>query len=152
MEINGYPNYLVYDDGRVFSKKRRIFLKSGINSSDYHIVILGNDGKRKTFQVHRLVALHYIPNPDNKPHVDHIDRNPLNNHFSNLRWVTRSENQQNRGVRKDNKSTGIKNIHYDKGMKSYRYDKKIRGERYSKRFKTLEEAIACKEEYEEEYE
>jgi len=45
--------------------------------------------------IHRLVAELFIPNPDNKPEVDHIDANKLNNHVNNLRWVTKSENMMN---------------------------------------------------------
>ena len=147
MEIQDYPNYLVYDDGRVYSKKRRIFLIPYIDRDGYHNVILCKDGKRKYFLVHRLVAIHYIPNPENKPQVDHIDRNPSNNHVSNLRWATPSENRQNTIVQKNNKS-GIKNISYEKRDNCYRYVKVIRGNRHQKYFKTLEEAIAYKEEFE----
>lgn len=97
MEIADYPNYLIYEDGRVFSKKRRKFLKPSENKVfGYHYITLCKDGKRKQFRVHRLVAIHYIPNPDNKPEVDHIDRDRINNHVSNLRWVTGSENCQNK--------------------------------------------------------
>ena len=148
MEINGYPDYLVYEDGRVFSKRRRKMLKPHPNPKGYHHIRLCKDGNIKNFSVHRLVALHYIPNPENKPQVDHIDRNKLNNHVSNLRWATQSDNQQNTIVRKTNKTTGIKNISYHKIYGHYHYQKKIRGEYHSKYFKTLEEAIAYKEEFE----
>lgn len=51
----------------------------------------------KLYQVHRLVAECFLENPDNKPEVDHIDRNPKNNRVENLRFVTHSENQKNKG-------------------------------------------------------
>ena len=54
-----------------------------------------DDSIAGSFQVHRLVAMSFIPNPDNKPQVDHIDTNPSNNRVDNLRWVTSMENQQN---------------------------------------------------------
>lgn len=60
--------------------------------------------------VHRLIAKTFIPNPDNKPHVDHIDFNEQNNFSENLRWVTPKENSQHSKYRMQNKKTGEK--HY----------------------------------------
>lgn len=146
MEIVDYPNYLVYEDGRVFSKKRRKMLKPIETEKGYHIVNLSNDGKQKRCRVHRLVAQAYIPNPDNKPQVDHIDRVKTNNCVSNLRWATNGENQQNTIFQSDNQ-VGIKNISYYNNK--YCYQKSIMGNNHQKYFKTLEEAHAYKIEYEE---
>jgi len=148
MEIVNYPNYLVYEDGRVFNKKRRKMLKPYLNlQNGYYQVDLCKDGERKVCRVNRLVAKAYIPNPDNKPQVDHIDRVRTNNHVSNLRWVTESENQQNTIVFKNNK-LGIKNISWDESIKRYCYKKTLRGDTHKNWFKTLDEAVAYKNEYE----
>jgi hypothetical protein len=112
MEIQNYPNYLIYPDGRVWSKPRHHtnggFIKSDTNGR-YHRIKLYKNSKRKNFYVHRLVAIHYIPNPHDYPDVDHIDRDKTNNDVSNLRWVTPLQNQQNMGKYITNTS-GIKNV------------------------------------------
>lgn len=61
----------------------------------YCDVSLSKDGKRIHKKIHRLVAEAFIPNPDNKPEVDHIDTDKDNNNVNNLRWVTHSENHLN---------------------------------------------------------
>lgn len=94
MDIIGYPNYTIDRDGNVWSKKNSRFLKQNMGTDGYFTVNLGKYSPRQT--IHRLIALHYIPNPDNKPFIDHIDRNRINNAISNLRWVTRSENELNK--------------------------------------------------------
>tara|TARA_R110002153_G_scaffold157939_3_gene309989 strand:+ start:1463 stop:1912 length:450 start_codon:yes stop_codon:yes gene_type:complete len=145
MEIVGYENYLIYEDGRVQNKKTKRYLKSWISDGYYHVE-LRKDGKRKSYRVHRLIALYYIPNPENKKEVDHINRDRADNRIENLRWATKSENNQNKGCHKNNK-LGIKNICLE-CKSSYKYQKKFRGQKISKRFKTLEEAIQFKNEYE----
>jgi hypothetical protein len=60
--------------------------------NQYGIYSLCNKRQPKHIQAHRLVAMAFIPNPYNKPQVNHIDGNKLNNHFTNLEWCTGSEN------------------------------------------------------------
>ena len=106
MEIIGFENYLIYPDGQVYTKPReRVkagFLKYNINNG-YKYVILCNDGKQKTYKIHRLVAEHYITNYENKSFVDHINRDRLDNRVENLRWATKSENERNRTIKNSKK-------------------------------------------------
>jgi|DEB0MinimDraft_6_1074348.scaffolds.fasta_scaffold223014_1 hypothetical protein len=104
MEIQGFQDYLIYPDGRVWSKPRNGtkggFLKPWINHNYYRVGI----GNKQPF-VHRLIAEHYIPNPENKPEVDHKNRNTLDNSIENLRWVNHSEQMLNRKIIKQNNSS-----------------------------------------------
>ena len=67
--------------------KERI-LKSGVGSNGYSSVVLRKDGKSRTFMVHRLVALTFIPNLENLPEINHKDENKQNNHINNLEWCS----------------------------------------------------------------
>ena len=147
MEIVGYENYLIYEDGKVYSKNSKRYLKPWINSRGYKLIDLWKKEGKKAHTVHRLVAEHYIENIENKPQVDHINRDKLDNRVENLRWVTISENQQNTGKRINNTS-GHKNICYVKNRNRWKYQKKIKGKYHHKYFKTLEEAIEYKRLYE----
>ena len=70
MEIDGYPNYLIYEDGRVFNKQTNTFKKASIFSqTGYLEVSLYKNNKRKHFLIHRLIGLYYIPNPHNYPFI-----------------------------------------------------------------------------------
>lgn len=91
------PEYLIYEDGRVYSKKAKRFLTGKIDNVGYRVYSLAiinplTGKKGKMMYAHRLVAEHFIPNPDNLPYVHHKDENKLNNHVSNLQWVTAKEN------------------------------------------------------------
>lgn len=87
-------NYEVSMFGQVRHKQTKQIkkLSSGGTSPYLLVQIYIKDGKRKSHLVHRLVAKYFIPNPDNKEQVNHIDGDKLNNHYSNLEWVTPKEN------------------------------------------------------------
>tara|TARA_R110002126_G_C10266985_1_gene483663 strand:+ start:82 stop:546 length:465 start_codon:yes stop_codon:yes gene_type:complete len=146
MEIQGYENYLIYEDGRVYNKKYDRFLKQQINTQGYYIVDLYYKSIRKHFSIHRLIALHYIINPYNYEEVDHIDRNRLNNNINNLRWVDKSMNSLNKIKRKDNK-TGYKNIIFNKTKNTYKTDITRNNIRLQKNFKRLQEAIDYRDKF-----
>lgn len=76
---------------RKLHKKERI-LRPAVDECGYLRVALSKDNRLKSFRVHRLVATSFIPNPENKPDVNHIDANKLNNSVTNLEWNTEKEN------------------------------------------------------------
>tara|TARA_R110000796_G_scaffold101403_2_gene210086 strand:+ start:404 stop:874 length:471 start_codon:yes stop_codon:yes gene_type:complete len=121
MEINGYENYLIYEDGRVWSKKRKIFMSPSKNYKGYLRIGLCKNSKSKRFYIHRLIALHYIPNPNNKSEVDHINNIRNDNRVENLQWLTSQENLD-KIFRISN--TGEKYISYDKIQNRYYIEKK----------------------------
>ena len=97
----------VKKDGTIIGRMGRS-LKGNVTSSGYRAVECRNERVRKIQLIHRLVAEKYIPNPENKPCVNHKDGNKLNNHADNLEWVTHLENSQHAikmGLRKPYEKT-----------------------------------------------
>lgn len=90
-KIDDFDDYVVCENGEVFSIKKGIILKPS-SWKGYKHVMLWRKGIPKKCFIHRLVAKAFIENVHKKPQVNHIDGNPSNNHVSNLEWVTQSEN------------------------------------------------------------
>jgi len=98
-KISGFPNYNISKEGKIWNNKLNKFMKLFENklkhrpTAQYYLrIALANKGVRKKFMVHRLVAKAYIPNPENKPFVNHKNGNKQDNRLENLEWMTNREN------------------------------------------------------------
>ncbi len=100
-KIDGFSHYLVSDKGRVMSKpwedgrrrKTACILDGTAHDFGYlKVCLVGDDGVKKNVFIHRLVALAFLPNPEGKRCINHIDNNPKNNNLENLEWCTHKEN------------------------------------------------------------
>lgn len=118
-DVCGYGGlYMVSDLGRIksfvyYNGANVRFLKPQISKRGYYFVDLCKNNVKKKLLLHRLVAEAFIPNPENKPCIDHIDRNGINNRVSNLRWCTQKENCNN----KFTKEYRDKTRYYEDGLK-----------------------------------
>ena len=110
-----FEDYKITEDGFIVSYKGKEpkLLKLQEDRDGYYKVDLHFKGKHKKYFVHRLVAMQYLPNPENKPEVNHINGNKKDNRVSNLEWVTGSENA---------KHAVYKNLYNKRGKKVNRYD------------------------------
>lgn len=91
--IDGKPTrYLINTDGQIFSEYSCKYLKPFKNPQGYCLVDISTDDGARTLQLHRLVALAFIPNPEMLETVNHKDGNKENNAVSNLEWMTRLDN------------------------------------------------------------
>ena len=87
--------FVLYSDGRLFDIENGEFKKTHIKPNGYLEFCFGCEGEHKFISVHRLVAETFIPNPDNKPCIDHINTIKTDNRVQNLRWCTHQENVLN---------------------------------------------------------
>lgn len=91
--IEGFENYMVSNTGKIKNIQEKE-VKPADNGRGYKKVRLYKNGKYHKKYIHRLVAIHFIENPHNKPCVNHIDNNPSNNRVENLEWCTHKENME----------------------------------------------------------
>lgn len=112
VSIPGWQDYEISTAGHIrrVVNNHYVVMKPWIGP-EYYVIRLSNNNQAKDYLVHRLVAETFIPNPDNKPQVNHIDGDKLNNDVDNLEWVTESENMQHA---------------YDTGLVRYDVSKKIK--------------------------
>jgi len=127
-EIKDFEDYLISDNGEVYSKKSNNLLKPRHTKDGYVYYRLSKPGGiQKDFKAHRLVALAYVENPNNLETVNHIDGDKTNNHYSNLEWMNRSDQLQHA---------------YDLGLK-----KPMRGLNHSVAKATVEQVLYIREQY-----
>lgn len=90
--IDEFPNYVIFKNGKVWSDKRLSYVKAHVNGKGYWVVQLFHEELRRTRPIHRLLAEAFLPNLEDKPEVNHINGDKLDNRLENLEWVTHQEN------------------------------------------------------------
>ncbi len=143
VDIKNFPEYRINKYGDIWSVKYQNYLKGSYNP--YHSVVLVKNGKYKNKYIHRLIAENFIPNPENKPQINHKDGDKKNNSIDNLEWCTSKENIQhahNSGLCncKWSKERRLKSNGYHKYRKGYRV---LIGKKYIGWFKEEKEAREC---------
>lgn len=108
-KIKSLPNFEVSECGVIRNAKTKHVKSQYISSTGYYMISVTCNGRSKPKRVHRIIAEVFIPNPDNKPDVNHKDGNKLNNSISNLEWVTHSENMKHAFKNGLANNTGAKN-------------------------------------------
>lgn len=150
--IPDYPNYVIDRTGCVMSPITKAPLCVYIDDTGYAAVMLFKNNKGRRHRLHRLLARLFIPNPDNKPFVDHINRIKSDYRLENLRWVTHGENVINTA---GHSNIGMKNIYMKKSKDGYEYIVvQIRRNHImvlNKHCATIEEAILLRDTFLESY-
>jgi hypothetical protein len=131
IDIIGYEGYYkINKKGEILNiKPTRAGRYSGLmktwSDGRYINIALVRENKRKIFLLHRLLAIHFIPNPENKPTVDHVDQNKLNNDLSNLRWASHLEQHQNMSTTLHFETADERRIYENKRKNEWRIKKNL---------------------------
>jgi hypothetical protein len=145
VKIQDFPSYEINEEGIVRRVSDKYELVCDM-SKGYKSVHLYKDGKGKHKLLHRLLAQAFLPNPENLPTIDHVNRNKLDNRLENLKWETRTGQNLNRGRYTKQTNTGQPNISYNKRDDAYVVQLQKNFTRYKRNFKTLEQAIHYRDE------
>lgn len=147
--IEYHDNYEINRNGQIRHKINKDILKSHLDKDGYPTFSMSKNGMTKQYRIHRLMALTFINNPDNKTDVNHIDGNRTNYNINNLEWVSRSENNYKSATSRSNK-TGYKGVFYNKENKCYCAYITINKKRtyIGNTFETAEEANNARKAYE----
>ena len=151
-DVKFFEHYEVSSNGKVRNKRTGYILKNSVNNIGYEQVVLSEYGFSKNIKVHRLVAEAFLKNIHNKPCIDHIDGNKLNNHASNIRFCTKSENGMNRMNLNSNNTSGHVGVNFDKSTNQWKAYIRVNSKKmHLGRFDTFEEALKVREDAEDVY-
>ena len=141
--IEGYEEYEISSCGNVRSNKHGVVKPRKLNTNHKGYLVFGvcKNGIEKKLSVARCVGIAFIPNPDVKPQIDHINRNKKDNRVENLRWVSFSENQINKPYK--NITTGHRYI----TRRDLRYVFEVKRFKIYQSFPTLQEALNARAKY-----
>mgnify|MGYP003675577344 CR=1 FL=1 len=145
VRINDYPNYVIHPCGtilRIYKNKTKelngsLNFVKGSETLAYKRFTFSKNNVGKMLYLHRLLALHFIPNPENKPTIDHKNRNPLDNRLENLRWASNHEQNLNRIIKQKVITKG--RIFKRKNRNSWRWGYYISGKAKSKSMTSKED-------------
>jgi hypothetical protein len=143
-DVVDYPGYKVSSFGNVIGKFGRQ-LKPWDNCRGYHSVWICNERGKRKITVHKIVAMTFLPNPENKPTIDHLNRNRKDNRVENLNWATHSEQRLTSPV--PISLTGERNINTTANGKFRFVIKRNRTTLVNEIYDTFEEAMEAKNKF-----
>ena len=139
-DIVDFPNYKINENGDIYSKTRNRLMKKKLDNG-YSRIGLRKDNKSYTKSIHRLLGIQYLPNPNNFPCIDHINRIKQDNSLTNLRWCSYTTNAKNKSS-KNNSTSIYVGVRKTKNIKKpYRAETRYKHKSYNiGYYKTEEEA------------